>query len=88
LVSLSPTHTVLEKELVNVLADGPIREFVPEAIQREPYPLPNGFGFVLVDILAEKDMDELYRLLRDNYVEDYDSKFRFDYSKDFLEWYL
>ena len=32
-------------------------------------------------------MEELYILLRDNYVEDDDCMFRFDYSKDFLKWY-
>jgi len=31
---------------------------------------------------------EVYRLLRDNYVEDDDNMFRFDYSPEFLKWAL
>lgn len=36
----------------------------------------------------EKDINELYELLRDNYVEDVQSTFRFDYSKEMLRWAL
>jgi glycylpeptide N-tetradecanoyltransferase len=31
-------------------------------------------------------MDEVYVLLRDNYVEDDDCMFRFDYSREFMHW--
>lgn len=33
-------------------------------------------------------MKEVYSLLSENYVEDYESQFRFAYSRDFLEWAL
>lgn len=32
-------------------------------------------------------LDELYMLLNENYVEDDDNMFRFDYSRNFLKWY-
>ena len=31
-------------------------------------------------------LQELYTLLNENYVEDDDNMFRFDYSPDFLKW--
>lgn len=33
-------------------------------------------------------MDELYELLTNNYVEDSSCTFRFDYSREFLRWYI
>ena len=33
-------------------------------------------------------MDDLYKLLNENYVEDDDNMFRFDYSRPFLRWAL
>ena len=33
-------------------------------------------------------MTELYTLLNENYVEDDDNMFRFDYSPEFLQWYV
>ncbi len=32
-------------------------------------------------------LEELYHLLHDNYVEDDENMFRFDYSREFLKWY-
>lgn len=34
----------------------------------------------------EKELQEVYTLLCENYVEDDDNMFRFDYSKQFLQW--
>lgn len=31
---------------------------------------------------------QVYTLLNENYVEDDDNMFRFDYSQDFLRWYV
>jgi hypothetical protein len=36
--------------------------------------------------LCFPQLDEVYTLLRDNYVEDDGASFRFDYSKNFLHW--
>lgn len=33
-------------------------------------------------------MDELYDLLNQNYVEDSGCTFRFDYSREFLKWFI
>lgn len=46
--------------------------------------LPNQFIWCDVDI--DTDIDHLYTLLRDHYVED--DNFRFNYTKDFLQWAL
>ena len=36
---------------------------------------------------CDDQLDEVYSLLYNNYVEDDDNMFRFDYSRDFLKWY-
>ena len=41
-----------------------------------------------VDVSSEEEMGDVYRLLTENYVEDDDNMFRFDYSRDFLQWAL
>lgn len=66
--------------------DGPI---VPEPpLNEHPYPLPAGFEWGILDLTNDKEVHELYILLRDNYVEDVNSAFRFDYSPEFLKWCL
>ena len=57
-------------------------------IKQEPYLLPDGFKWDTLNILNTIELSELYILLRDNYVEDSHAVFRFDYSKEFLEWAL
>ena len=47
-----------------------------------------GFEWSTVDIMDADQLEELYQLLNQNYVEDDDNMFRFDYSKDFLRWAL
>jgi glycylpeptide N-tetradecanoyltransferase len=42
-----------------------------------------GWSFV-----SALQIDEVYKLLFENYVEDDDNMFRFDYSREFLEWAL
>ena len=39
---------------------------------------------VLLDIDDNLQLDELYKLLYDNYVEDIDATFRFKYSHEFF----
>eukprot|EP00536_Pseudo-nitzschia_multiseries_P002630 jgi/Psemu1/184004/e_gw1.35.192.1 len=50
--------------------------------------MPTGFEWSTLDIMDPEQREELYSLLAKNYVEDGDSMFRFDYSKEFLEWAL
>lgn len=56
---------------------------VKKDIRREPLDLPKGFEWCEVN-----DFEELRGFLSLNYVEDSDNTFRFDYSKEFLEWAL
>lgn len=57
-------------------------------IRQEPYPLPKAFEWYSCDINDPKELEQIYCLLRDHYVEDDDNMFRFDYSKEFLKWAL
>jgi len=57
-------------------------------IKQTPYALPDGFEWYAVDIDNQEELDAVYTLLRDHYVEDDDNMFRFDYSRDFLKWAL
>lgn len=57
-------------------------------IKQTPYPLPNGFDWYAIDIDNTEELDAIYTLLRDHYVEDDDNMFRFDYSREFLKWAL
>ncbi len=71
------------------LPEGPIVPNKPkEEIRAEPYKMPPGFEWSTVDVMDEAQREELYVLLANNYVEDDDCMFRFDYSKEFLEWAL
>jgi len=69
--------------------EGPIVPNKPkDEVRAEPYKMPNGFEWSTLDIMDTEDRQELYTLLANNYVEDDDALFRFDYSKQFLEWAL
>eukprot|EP01105_Mastigella_eilhardi_P006100 TRINITY_DN1770_c0_g1_i1.p1 TRINITY_DN1770_c0_g1~~TRINITY_DN1770_c0_g1_i1.p1 ORF type:complete len:534 (+),score=188.15 TRINITY_DN1770_c0_g1_i1:32-1603(+) len=61
----------------------------PEEVRKEPVDgLPAGYHFTVENVNDEKNIQEIYTLLRDNYVEDDDNMFRFDYSIPFLRWAL
>jgi len=67
----------------------PIEEGLPlDQVQKEAYKLNKVLEWCVVDIFNEEQMDELYILLNQNYVEDAGCTFRFDYSKEFLKWAL
>jgi glycylpeptide N-tetradecanoyltransferase len=69
--------------------EGPIvPDKKPEEIRAEPYNMPTGFEWSALEINDATQREELYTLLANNYVEDDDCLFRFDYSKEFLEWAL
>lgn len=57
-------------------------------IPTEPYPIASTFEWWTPDLDKPEDLTAIYELLRDNYVEDDDSMFRFNYSEDFLRWAL
>lgn len=71
---------------MNVENEGPINQpSKPEAL---PYRLPEGFEWVTIDLSNEKDLEDLYKLLCENYVEHSTSAFRFNYQPAFLRWAL
>lgn len=70
-------------------AEGPIvPDKLQEEIRQEPYTMPTGFEWSNVDVDDADDIQELYQLLANNYVEDDEALFRFDYSPEFLRWAL
>lgn len=54
----------------------------------EPAKLPDGFVWDLLDLEEKAELQELYDLLYNHYVEDTDGSFRFNYSVEFLKWAL
>lgn len=66
---------------------GPI-EPEDKVVMQEPYKLPSGFHWCTCNVDDDKEMDDVYALLNENYVEDDDHMFRFDYSHNFLRWAL
>lgn len=68
---------------------GPIDDAKTVAdVRQEPYALPGGFEWSTIDTTDADQLSEVYNLLTNNYVEDDDSMFRFDYSREFLAWAL
>ncbi|KAK5158017.1 glycylpeptide N-tetradecanoyltransferase [Recurvomyces mirabilis] len=63
-------------------------EVCRKAAKPEPEQLLGGFEWCLVDLEDEAELQELYEILYNHYVEDTDGNFRFDYSKKFLAWAL
>jgi glycylpeptide N-tetradecanoyltransferase len=68
--------------------EGEIEHRDPKDVQKEPYSLPPGFEWSTVDVAADSQAEELYKLLGENYVEDNESTFRFDYPVEFIRWAL
>ncbi|XP_044729600.1 glycylpeptide N-tetradecanoyltransferase [Chrysoperla carnea] len=69
---------------------GPILPPVTDmsTIRTEAYTLPPGFQWDTLQLDDPLQLNELYTLLNENYVEDDDSMFRFDYPPTFLKWAL
>lgn len=57
-------------------------------IRAQPYNLPAGFHWDTLSLSNSDTLQDLYVLLNENYVEDEDNMFRFDYSREFLQWAL
>ena len=70
------------------LKEGEIEKGVLKEVRQEPYNLPKGFSWCDVDLEDDEQLNDVYELLRDHYVEDSDHMFRFDYQKEFLKWAL
>jgi glycylpeptide N-tetradecanoyltransferase len=70
------------------LVNEPIEVKTVDQVRQEPFSLPKGFAWCSCDMTDSKVVDEVYTLLYQNYVEDDDNMFRFDYSREFLQWAL
>jgi len=46
------------------------------------------YSFKFLDPQNIADLEDIHKLLEENYIEDQDCMFRFNYSKDFLSWAL
>ena len=57
-------------------------------MRKEPYPLPKEFEWSTVDLNDPGQTKEVYDLLSLNYVEDEHAAFRFQYTAEFLQWYV
>ncbi|KAL9637851.1 MAG: hypothetical protein Q9164_001934 [Protoblastenia rupestris] len=68
--------------------EGPIKMIDPEKVPKEPPPILEGFEWVTMDLLDNKQLEEVYDLLNGHYVEDDEAMFRFHYSMSFLYWAL
>ena len=71
------------------LPEGPIEAPTPlSEVKQEPYNLPSQYEWITCDMDSEEMCNEVYNLLTSNYVEDDENMFRFNYSKEFLQWAL
>mmetsp|Transcript_19906 Transcript_19906/g.48738 ORF Transcript_19906/g.48738 Transcript_19906/m.48738 type:complete len:409 (+) Transcript_19906:210-1436(+) len=67
---------------------GEIQTKEVQEVRPTPLRLPSEFEWCDCDMTDLKTVDDVYSLLNGNYVEDDDSTFRFDYSREFLKWAL
>ena len=77
-----------ERELKELGSGTEIETKTIEEISKKPYPLIDGFEWSEININDEKELEETYKLLNLNYVEDGECMFRFDYRREFLKWAL
>lgn len=77
-------HMLEHKEL----AEGPIETKELKDVRQTPLQLPEGFEWTTIDLSDDKIIQEVYELLKENYVEDSDNTLRFKYSIAFLRWAL
>ncbi|ODV93657.1 hypothetical protein PACTADRAFT_45974 [Pachysolen tannophilus NRRL Y-2460] len=60
----------------------------PDDIPNEPLPLLKDFEWCEVDLDSKEEIDDLFTLLHENYVEHQDATFRFNYPPEFFQWAL
>ena len=70
------------------IEEGQIKVIDPEKVPKDPPPMLEGFEWVTMDLLDERELEEVYDLLTGHYVEDDEAMFRFNYSLSFLNWAL
>uniref|UniRef100_A0A7S0SQ60 Glycylpeptide N-tetradecanoyltransferase n=1 Tax=Chromulina nebulosa TaxID=96789 RepID=A0A7S0SQ60_9STRA len=82
------TQPVIQSFQEPIHQNGPIEIKSVDEIRKEPYNMPTGFEWCIININDPEEIKEMYTLLSENYVEDDDCQFRFDYSIPFLQWAL
>ncbi|KAL8727508.1 MAG: hypothetical protein Q9181_005694 [Wetmoreana brouardii] len=82
------TQPVLRFDEDQQFEEGPIKRIDPEQVPKEPQQLLEGFEWVTMNLLDDKELEEVYELLNGHYVEDDEAMFRFNYSVSFLNWAL
>eukprot|EP00826_Nyctotherus_ovalis_P032065 TRINITY_DN2589_c0_g1_i13.p2 TRINITY_DN2589_c0_g1~~TRINITY_DN2589_c0_g1_i13.p2 ORF type:complete len:182 (-),score=30.07 TRINITY_DN2589_c0_g1_i13:842-1387(-) len=65
---------------------GLIKKPDPKGIPPHPHPLPEDLEWCEIDVTDEKILNEVYELLRDNYIEDHNGGFRMKFSRECLKW--
>ena len=70
------------------VVNGPIDVKTVEEVRVEPYGMPDGYEWATMNVGNEGELEDIYTLLTNNYVEDDEAMFRFDYSPAFLVWAL
>uniref|UniRef100_A0A3Q2QWD7 Glycylpeptide N-tetradecanoyltransferase n=1 Tax=Fundulus heteroclitus TaxID=8078 RepID=A0A3Q2QWD7_FUNHE len=70
----------------HITTHGPLEE--ADVIQNEPYLLPLGFSWDVLDLSRTSVLTELCHLLNENYTEEDDNTMRFDFSPEYLLWAL
>lgn len=85
-----PVPQMGQAEELESMKDGgkPFKRRTSGDIPKQPYALIDAFEWSDVDVTEANQLEEAYRLLNENYVEDGEAMFRFDYSQDFLRWAL
>ena len=85
----SKQPVVMPGRRVGAAFNNPIHaDLRPEDVPKAAVPLPAGYAWVCVDVTDAAQLQEVFQLLEDNYVEDDDNMFRFDYAPEFLRWAL
>ncbi|KAJ6731326.1 N-MYRISTOYL TRANSFERASE [Salix purpurea] len=96
-ISLGKTHKFWESQPVgqykdignSSLTEGPIEPPTSlSEVKQEPYNLPALYEWTTCDMESDETCNEVYNLLKNNYVEDDENMFRFNYSQEFLRWAL
>ncbi|CAN3358464.1 glycylpeptide N-tetradecanoyltransferase [Diutina catenulata] len=71
-----------------IAAEGPIEVKAVDKVPAEPLPMLDAFEWSTIDVENSAELEEVYQLLYENYVEDQDATFRFKYSHEFFRWGL
>jgi len=66
--------------------EGPLQIKKLEDVPENPDPLPDGFEWVTMNLLDDKELMEVHDLLEGHYVEDDTAMLRFNYSLSILRW--